>query len=140
LYCGMSIPADRAEDICKAVDEAMKEMPWVELRASAAPPNGMLYAYCSSVCHKYWESRWGEGSLLEMIEGTVECPDLRTQIWIKHGTEDLHVPWESSSRLVDVLRKKWHLDVHLTLVEGKQHAWDRSDPLTDEYRKLLDTL
>jgi hypothetical protein len=141
LYCGMSIPADRAEEICKAVDEVMKGMPWVELRASTAPPNGMLYAYCSSVCHKYWESRWGAGSLLKMIEGTVECPDLRTRIWIKHGTEDLHVPWESSSRLVDVLRKKWpHLDVYLTFVKGKQHAWDRSDPLTDEYRKLLDTL
>jgi pimeloyl-ACP methyl ester carboxylesterase len=141
LYCGMSIPADRAEDTCKAVDEAMKGMPWVELRASTAPPNGMFYAYCSSVCHKYWESRWGAGSLLEMIEGTVECPDLRTRIWIKHGTEDLHVPWESSSRLFDVLRKKWpNLEVYLKLVKGKQHAWDRSDPLTDEYRKLLDTL
>jgi hypothetical protein len=141
LYCGMFMPTDRAEYTCKEIDEAMKGMPWVELRASTAPPNGMLYAYCSSVCHKYWENCWGAGSLPEMIEGMVECPDLRTRIWIKHGTEDLHVPCESSSKLVDVLRKKWpHLEVYLTFVEGEQHAWDRSDPLTDEYRDLLNTL
>jgi pimeloyl-ACP methyl ester carboxylesterase len=141
LYCGTFMPTDRAEDTCKEVDEAMKRMPWVELRASTAPPNGMLYAYCSSVCHKFWKNRWGAGSLLEMIEGTVECPDLRTRVWITHGTEDLHVPHGSSSKLVDVLREKWpDLEVSLNLVEGEGHAWDRAYPLTDEHRNLLDTL
>ena len=136
-YCGKHISKDVAEQICREIDQTMKEMLWVEVRSSTAPPDRMFGAYCSSVSGT-WKKHWGTSCLPERIRNTATCLDQRTIIWIPHGEDDLHVPWRSSRDLAATLRGKWPgLRVTFTSVPGKEHAWGRSDPLSPALKDFL---
>jgi hypothetical protein len=140
LYCGKPISRESARRNSQAIDETLKKMQWVEPRVSTPPPNGMAGAYYLSVSD-CWKQHWNAPLLPERIKKADRCPDMRTRIYIKHGTDDRHVPLGSSRRLAAVLQEKWpFFRVEIDVVEGKEHAWDRSDPLTDNHERILTTM
>jgi hypothetical protein len=133
---GVPISKEQAEKDRKRIHDLVHQLPFTIQRAGSYPPDGMYAAYVFSVGHRYGVM-WNAETVFNMIEKTQECPDPRTRVRIHHGTEDLQVPHQSSEELSALFEKKGWPKIDLILHEGKPHAWDYEDALTESSLNFL---
>lgn len=136
LYVGVSISQERANTDSRQVLEVLEWMPFRIPRSGSTPPFMMYAGPVFSIAHQF--SRLWKGKFaFQKVDEMSACPDNQTQFFIRHGDRDKHVSPQDSIDFVEVLRK-WPVHVDFQLQQGKEHAWDSDEPLSDEMAAFLD--
>lgn len=131
-FMGVQMDLMDAEKESDRMWRALYGMPWIPPRAESIPPHSMIGAPYLAGHGRFHEAFKGPFPF-EIIQHTNECPDVRTEFIIRHGTADQHVNVEDSKQTVNLLREKWpDLKVTLILQPGKRHGWDYFEPLSQD--------
>lgn len=135
-YAGIPITYERASKDSHEVLKILESMPFVLPRSESEPPEGMWTGPMFSIAHcfdKIWKTNTVQKSLLNLTE----CPDKRTRVFIRHGSEDKHVGIQSTVDAVEFMRKEWHMKIDFKVHEGKAHVWDAWEPLSFEQKSFF---
>jgi hypothetical protein len=137
-FMGRSLSREKALADSDRVLRTIDQAPWLIPRAGSTPPFWMYGAPIFAGLDRFnllYKGRFP----YDNIEDAHICPDERTHFLFKHGDADQHVKLEDSKRTVDLLQTKWPLlTVHLEIQLGKPHAWDYSQPLSEQLKYELD--
>lgn len=132
-YAGTLISYERAYRDSVEVLTFLERMPYVLPRSGSEPPEGMYTLPMFSIAHcflKIWKAKTVKERLLSMTT----CPDERTRIFIRHGSEDKHVDFQGTVEIVKWMRSKWPMNINFEVQMGKAHVWDAWEPLSVEQK------
>ncbi|KAF2850625.1 hypothetical protein T440DRAFT_517947 [Plenodomus tracheiphilus IPT5] len=89
-YAGIPISRKRTSKNSLEVLALLDMMPYTLPRSGSAPPEAMWAGAMFSMSHSFGKI-WRAETVKDRLLRTLECPDVRTRFFIRHGSEDKHV-------------------------------------------------
>jgi hypothetical protein len=134
LYMGVPVSQEKADTDSKNLLHLRERAGLVPIRAGLDPPNGMYPAYATAVSRAKgatWADFWATSSVFELVKLDGTSPNEGMLVWLNHGMEDLHVPYQDTLDLGEMLKGKFpDVDVECRLRKGQGHAQHYDQPLS----------
>jgi hypothetical protein len=134
LYMGVPVSQEKADTDSKNLLHLRERAGLMPIRAGLDPPNGMYPSHATAVSRAEGATSdifWAISPVFDLVKLDGTSPNEEMLIWLNHGMEDLHVPYQHTLDLRNMLQDKFpDVDVECRLRKGQGHAEHYDEPLS----------